>query len=445
MWLHRKASGRGKGRSLGDIAAIRKKKPDGGGKVALFNLKRHIERARSNSRLLLFGYLLLIFGIGLWPFKFHQLNNATLTPDNGLQLKQPGTAYTSMPPGKLRDLTAFTIAIRLATDSSGLSSFEKILSYALTQREENFILGQWKDGLGMHLRADGKFQEIHFGAYGVLRQKEMIYFAISYNGNTLHLYENGTIRKTREVGALRFKSWEDSYPLVMGTDAHGDSQWRGTISEIAIYDRALAPEEVQGYQGPADAKVAADPWSGGSEDNKIEADGRQPAAGHQKSGAAADTRPVMHYVFAPENTYATEFRGGKALAVRDLGRGAADLVVPEYFMPYQRAYLGGQNDWREYRSNWLDVVVNVLGFLPLGVLLMRLLTGRGMNAVTALGMAVCAGFVVSFGVEYLQAFLPSRDSSLRDLIMNSVGTLIGSVGYWGIGKMAVNSGTAMKL
>jgi VanZ family protein len=49
-------------------------------------------------------------------------------------------------------------------------------------------------------------------------------------------------------------------------------------------------------------------------------------------------------------------------------------------------------------------------------------------------MAVAAGFVVSFGVEYLQAFLPSRDSSLRDLITNSAGTLIGSLGYWGMGN-----------
>jgi hypothetical protein len=252
------------------------------------------------------------------------------------------------------------------------------------------------------------------------------------------LYENGTIRKTREVGKLSFKAWEDSYPLVMGTDAHGNSQWRGTLYEIAIYDRALAPEEVQGFNGPADAAALADPWSGGSERNEIEADGRQPATGRRKSEAAEDTRPVMHYVFAPENTYATEFRGGKALAVRDLGKGAAaDLVVPEYFMPYQRAYLGGQNDWMEYKSNWLDVAVNILGFLPLGGLLMRLLTGRGMNAGMALFMAVSAGFVVSFGVEYLQAFLPSRDSSLRDLITNCAGTLIGSIGYWGIGKWGI--------
>jgi len=409
-----------------------------GGKGALFNIKHHLERIRSNCRLVLLGYLLLIFVIGLWPFTFRQINNATLTPDKGLRFERPGTAYTSIPSGKLRDLTAFTIAIRLATDSSGVSSFEKIFSYAVTQQEANFILGQWKDGLGMHLRADGKSQEIHFGADGVLRKDARIGCVISYNGNTLRLYENGTIRKTRDVGALRFKAWEDSYPLVMGTDAHGHSQWRGTIYEIAIYDRALAPEEVQGCKGPADAKVAGDPWPGGSERNKIEADGRQPATGHRKSEAAEDTRPVIHYVFAPENTYATEFRGGKALAVRDLGRGAAaDLVVPDYFMPYQRAYLGWQNDWMQSTSNWLDVAVNILGFMPLGVLLMRWLTGRGMSAVMALCMAVSAGFVVSFGVEYLQAFLPSRDSSLRDLITNSAGTLIGSIGYWGIGKWGI--------
>jgi hypothetical protein len=192
---------------------------------------------------------------------------------------------------------------------------------------------------------------------------------------------------------------------------------------------------VQGGKGPADAQAAADSWIGECERNKIEADGRQPATGRRKSPAAEDTRPVIHYVFAPENTYATEFRGGKALAVRDLGRGAAaDLVVPEYFMPYQRAYLGWQNDWMDYRSNWMDVAVNTIGFLPLGVLLMCWLTGRGMNAAAALCMAVSAGLVVSFGIEYLQAFLPSRDSSLRDLITNGAGTLVGSSGYWVLGK-----------
>jgi hypothetical protein len=399
-------------------------------------MKHPIERVRGHSRLLLCGYLLLICVVGWWPFTFRQINNAALTPDDGLRFGRPGTAYTPLPPGKLRDLTDFTIVLRLATDSSGLSSFEKIFSYALSQTEANFILGQWKDGLGMHVWAAETHQEIHFGAYGVLSRDARIDCIISYNGSTLHLYENGTVRQTRDVGALRFKAWEDPYPLVLGTDAHGNSQWRGTLYEIAIYDRALAPGEVSGGRAPEEAEAAADPGAGDGARNKMETDGAQPAAGHRNSAAAGVARPLIHYVFAPENTYATEFRGGKALAVRDLGTGAAaDLVVPDYFMPYQRAYLGWQKDWMQNTSNWLDVAVNIIGFLPLGVLLMHLLTNRGMPAMAALCIAVSAGFIVSFGVEYLQAFLPSRDSSLRDLIANGAGTLIGSIGYWGVGKM----------
>jgi VanZ family protein len=42
-------------------------------------------------------------------------------------------------------------------------------------------------------------------------------------------------------------------------------------------------------------------------------------------------------------------------------------------------------------------------------------------------LAVIAGFVVSFAIEYLQAYLPARDSSLRDLITNILGTMIGAV------------------
>jgi VanZ family protein len=45
----------------------------------------------------------------------------------------------------------------------------------------------------------------------------------------------------------------------------------------------------------------------------------------------------------------------------------------------------------------------------------------------AVVLAVVAGLVVSFAIEYLQAYLPSRDSSLRDLITNVLGTAIGAI------------------
>jgi hypothetical protein len=152
-----------------------------------------------------------------------------------------------------------------------------------------------------------------------------------------------------------------------------------------------------------------------------------------------DRRPLIHYVFSPENTYETTFRGGKALAVRDLGKGeSADLVIPEQFTPYQRVYLGWDPDWATRNSDWMDVIVNVLGFIPFGLLMMLSLCRKGLPDKNGDGISkkrlayivlltVVAGFVVSLAIEYLQAYLPSRDSSLRDLVTNTMGTMIGAV------------------
>ena len=52
--------------------------------------------------------------------------------------------------------------------------------------------------------------------------------------------------------------------------------------------------------------------------------------------------------------------------------------------------------------------------------------GGGMgnrDAAIAVGLAVVVGFGVSLAIEWLQAYLPSRDSSLRDLICNTIGTM----------------------
>jgi hypothetical protein len=166
-------------------------------------------------------------------------------------------------------------------------------------------------------------------------------------------------------------------------------------------------------------------------------------------------------------------------------------------------YLGWDSEWAKNRTNWLDLVVNIVGFVPFGLLLFlqfvkgRVLgnrwqvTGgrcreaaeeRGIGSerekskdeiavhpsaarndkagkenppvssfaqggkrkgeiaaqpsaarndmpqiVIAVILAVVAGLVVSFAIEYLQAYLPSRDSSMRDLVTNTAGTLIGAI------------------
>ena len=73
-----------------------------------------------------------------------------------------------------------------------------------------------------------------------------------------------------------------------------------------------------------------------------------------------------------------------------------------------------------------DTLTNVLVYMPLGVLLMRVLGIRYSMYLAAL-ITIAASGLLSFCLEYIQAFLPGRVSSLRDLVLNTAGAAAGAI------------------
>ncbi|GGC78362.1 hypothetical protein GCM10011396_26920 [Undibacterium terreum] len=73
-----------------------------------------------------------------------------------------------------------------------------------------------------------------------------------------------------------------------------------------------------------------------------------------------------------------------------------------------------------------DIVQNILVYAPLGLLLVLRLN-RNMGFWLALILATIVGTLLSFAVESIQQFLPSRVASLSDLVMNFLGTFLGGV------------------
>lgn len=72
-----------------------------------------------------------------------------------------------------------------------------------------------------------------------------------------------------------------------------------------------------------------------------------------------------------------------------------------------------------------DVAVNIAGYIPLGFLLATAVSPR-LRGIRALAFAFFAGTLLSFSMEALQAYLPSRVSSNLDLATNAAGTLAGA-------------------
>lgn len=75
-----------------------------------------------------------------------------------------------------------------------------------------------------------------------------------------------------------------------------------------------------------------------------------------------------------------------------------------------------------------DVAVNVVGYIPLGVLLVFALWPR-MRGPLAMLLAVAGGLLVSGAMEAVQTFLPSRVPSNLDFVTNGLGCALGAL--WG--------------
>lgn len=87
--------------------------------------------------------------------------------------------------------------------------------------------------------------------------------------------------------------------------------------------------------------------------------------------------------------------------------------------------------WEEFspnRSYWKSVGINIVGFIPLGFFFCAYLTMAGQMSRPAL-VTVFIGAAVSLTIEVLQAYLPTRDSGMTDLITNTLGTGLGAMLY----------------
>uniref|UniRef100_C6DZU8 VanZ family protein n=1 Tax=Geobacter sp. (strain M21) TaxID=443144 RepID=C6DZU8_GEOSM len=74
-----------------------------------------------------------------------------------------------------------------------------------------------------------------------------------------------------------------------------------------------------------------------------------------------------------------------------------------------------------------DLLVNVIAYVPLGYLLFRLFRRDDGRIAVAFLCALAAGSALSFAMEFIQAFLPSRTPSVVDLCTNTLGTCAGAL------------------
>jgi glycopeptide antibiotics resistance protein len=76
-------------------------------------------------------------------------------------------------------------------------------------------------------------------------------------------------------------------------------------------------------------------------------------------------------------------------------------------------------------SGLYDAFLNVLLFAPFGFALAEKLRQRGKSRPFAFAVVLIAGALFSYGIEFLQIYIPERDSGWEDVLTNTSGSFLG--------------------
>jgi hypothetical protein len=126
----------------------------------------------------------------------------------------------------------------------------------------------------------------------------------------------------------------------------------------------------------------------------------------------------------PIAVYPLDERKGSSIHNR-IGSGP-DLEIPAKFHKTREAVLGHRIPFDS--SELIDILINIIGFIPLGFLLWLLAHYvYHVERTQSVILALSAGLLTSLLIELLQVYLPTRDSSLIDVITNSLGTTVGAI------------------
>jgi hypothetical protein len=206
------------------------------------------------------------------------------------------------------------------------------------------------------------------------------------NGTSVYLDGKPAAKTSR---AEICPAWIDGQ-LVLGTSAIGDAGWRGTIRGLAVFARELRPAAVG---------VHVENWR---------------RLGHPT--VSDGEREIALYRFSQ--------RDG-AFIQSDVDKAPA-LFLPARYKILHPALLEWSLAGRGARWYWKDVIINVTGFIPLGLCFSAYWSwARPVRGAAA--MAIALGIVVSLMIEVLQWFLPTRHSDLTDVLTNAMGTIIGAL------------------
>jgi hypothetical protein len=335
--------------------------------------------------------LACILVAGLWPFQAPANEVSWLNQGNGLHFGKHGSILSAGTFKAARSKGEGSCSLEVWLEASRVDSGGTVLAfYSPASRVVSFKLRQFVSGLELQRTSqDPLAKKARIYVDDVFSHLKPVFLGISSGEKGTAIYVDGILVK--KSATFRFSSEDLAGQLIVGNAPSTSNNWSGQLKELAVYDRELAAAEVsQHFAG----------WT----------QSKQP-------DLAMSEDIVASYLFNEK----------KGNVVHNQADSATDLLIPERYFVIHEEFL--ERPWTEFHSRWSyweDVGINIAGFIPLGFFFSAYFSAIG-KIKRATGLTIALGFVVSLTIEVLQAFLPTRDSGMTDLVTDTFGTALGAV------------------
>jgi hypothetical protein len=253
---------------------------------------------------------------------------------------------------------------------------------------------QAESDLEVHIQSSEAWRRAKMGrlnvAGGFLDGKSA-FWTVTFGPSGMAVYRDGKLVRT---APLTPSNGEVSGRLLVGNSPIFHEGWSGIVRGLAIYDATLNAAQIERHYVS---------WTHGG----------APAL-------ASNDACIALYLFNEH--------GGRV--VHNRVGSENDLFMPEKFLVLRQTVLDPL--WRAFnwsRGFWTDAFINVGGFIPFGLFLCAYFSARGLRSPALWASTV--GTAVSLLIELTQAHLPTRDSSMSDVINNALGSIVGAVAYRG--------------
>lgn len=346
----------------------------------------------------------ILFGIlifGLIPKGFYFSNGVNwMTDQPGIRFSKYGIAYTNpfieLIEEGISEPNSFSIEIALKPASYDEKGFNFILALHNGKDSNQLLMGQYLSRIILMNGDDydHKRRTKRIAVNTALPSPTTRFVTITTGKEGTEVYLNGQLVRTKKDLTLKIPNGSKTR-LLLGNSVYGKQPWHGDIYGLAFYGYTLTAQ---------DAAFHFDRW-----------------VRVQDFSFAKKDKPSVLYFF-------DEKEGLRAL---DHAGGNHHLEIPLKMQILEREILSLPWSTLKFNRSFIkDIVLNLLGFIPFGfVLSATLIKLGGTFEKNDVLITVVLCFTLSLIIEIVQAWIPSRTSHMLDLILNTLGALIGTIIY----------------